>query len=609
MLCWLHLSVRAFQFLLIGFAFLGLQVFALGNASPVYAKAADDNAISGGEIVSIETSASKPDIHLLANETCFPIDRIVISDVALVAAKTLEKKIQPLAYDCLGNTLAKSILVAINGLYAKRGYITTQAYLPKQDIKASREFHLVIRVGRVGHVQYQERPEWSRGSYGARLSENASRMFSAKKPIGFFASLDALLEAIDDPLEAPLLRTPRARTFGALVAERGEALNIERLQQGLDQMNRAPSSRAEVKLKPGQDATTSDLHISNKPTDAFRMTVGVDTLGTEATGIERGLITIARDNLVGVNDTWNFGLTSAENSNQITANIAVPYKWMTLSAYASYSDASIPITPVVDLFSQTGEVTVAAGMTLVRTPEHRIDGTLGARVAVNKRYINDVRLTPTQIFAAQGTVSHRWMIGRTAQLSTSLKGEMGLDGLGATEDILGAGDNAPSSKFRKIEGSVTLAWQLVDGIRLFSQVQGQWTNAPLFSLDQLTVGSTSSVRGFKNVPLSVDQGGLTRNELSARLPVDQVLDPLGFKDQIWLKNRFRAFEGYAFLDAGHGRDIANAFDDTIVGAGLGLRYRDGRITADVSFAQPLYRDNPFFEKQREYYLSVSVKTF
>jgi hemolysin activation/secretion protein len=578
--------------------------------SPGDAKRASDSASPASKAPSpliIETSdaAVKPD----KPEPCFPVETVTVSGIELVDRGEIADVIRPLAGRCQGNTLVKGILVAINGVYAKHGFVTTQAYLPKQDLKTAHKLAIEIKVGRIAEVRYEEVPVWAEGPYFERLGKRFREIFSANDLTAFFSSLDRFVETIDDPLEQPLIANPAARVGPATVIHKGEPLELEAMQQGLDVMNKSASSKAQAKLEPGPDPASSVVVIKNAPTDAFRVIAGYDTYGTRATGVQRARLDMARDNLIGVNDTWKASLTSAANSNELSAGFALPVQWFVVTFDTKYSETLVPLGAFAELFAQNASATLAGVATVQRTPAERLDLSLGVRLSGNDRTINDVALTPQRFFAIQAGLTKSWTLGKTGMLTVGVTGSKGLDAWIATQDPTDAGATTPRAQFKKVEGSLNLNWAPVEGITVSSALSTQWSNTPLYSVEQLTLGSLSTIRGFKDAPFSVDRGGHWRNDIAARLPVDAMIKTFSWNVDPWIANRFRALEGYVFVDAGYGEDVANRRNDLLIGTGVGLRYRDSRITADWSVARGVYENAKSAPDSTEMYLNIGVKTF
>jgi hemolysin activation/secretion protein len=542
-------------------------------------------------------------------DACFAVDTITVTGLTLIDRDTAGVALRPFSHPCQGNETIKGLLVSLNALHAAKGYVTTQAYLPKQDIKASRAVRIDIKVGRIADVVYEERPEWAQGSYLDRLNTKLAAVFTADTVDAFFNRLDAFVETIDDPLERPLIADTRGRTAGAVVIGKGDVLNLEEMQQGLDQMNKAASSKAKAKLEPGPDPSTSIVKIVNAPDDAFRLVVGYDTYGTRTTGISRYRAEMARDNLIGVNDTWRSSITSSSGTNEVTGGFAVPYRWLTVGVEAKYSEALTPLSDIAELFSQTASVEVTGTWTALRTPAGRLDLLIGGKVYGNQRYINDILLTPQTFAALELGATRTIVLGQSGLLTLGTKGSLGTEAFDATLDPKTVGKTTPRAQFKKVEGNSNLQWAPLPGITLTSAVTGQWTNAPLYSPDQLTIGTLSAVRGFNAQPFSFDSGAHTKNELAFKLPIDDWFKTVDWRDKTWFLNRLKGLESYVFFDAGLGFDLANDKKDIVAGTGFGLRYKDSRWTVDWSYAQGVYRDNPNLPLSSIMYLNASLKTF
>jgi hemolysin activation/secretion protein len=551
----------------------------------------------------------KPSRNPAAHDTaCFPVDKIYISGIALLNRDDVAYAIQPFRQSCQGNKSVEGLLLAINALYASKGYITTQAYLPKQDLKKTRKIAIEIKAGRIGEIVYDERPKWDEGTYFERLTKNFKVMFNADSVPAFFAHLDTFVETLDDPIERSLLG-PSGRAATALVIQRGDVLNIENIQQGLDQLNRAASSKAQSKLDPGTEPNTSVVRISDTPDDTFRVIAGYDTYGSKSTGIARYRAEVFRDNLIGINDTWKASLTSSTRTNEATAALSIPYGWWTWSVDGKYSESLVLLSPFAELFSQTTTLGTSLTFTALRTPAGKLDVTGGLRTYTNNRFINDVELTPQLFTAIDLGVSRTFTLGKSGMLILGLKGSAGLFAFHATHDPEVQIQTTPRAQFRKVEGTLGLQWAATDTIVVTSNLTSQFSDTALYSPDQFTIGGLTSVRGFKAAPVLGDRGAHWRNEIGTKLPVDAMLRAAELNQAAWLAARLKAIEGYGFIDAGYVYDIANAKETRLVGAGVGVRIKDHRLTVDLSVARGLEQRGASAPLATEVYINAGWKLF
>jgi len=121
----------------------------------------------------------------------------------------------------------------------------------------------------------------------------------------------------------------------------GKPLYLPALEQGLDQINTLASNQATLKILPGQLPGGSIIQIDNRTTYPFRVDVGVDNLGDEATGRLRGKLVAGLDNLFSINDTLTAQLFSSQ-PKQIAGKTLLHQSWVGSLAFpvGSYSFAS-----------------------------------------------------------------------------------------------------------------------------------------------------------------------------------------------------------------------------------------------------------------------------
>jgi hemolysin activation/secretion protein len=543
----------------------------------------------------------EPRAPALTTKPCFSVDKVLVHGLELLPPDEVSAKLSTTIPNCLDGKSVQQALVTLNAMHADRGYITTQAYLPKQDVKATRRLEIKVVTGRVGEVRYVE--SWNPEGYGVRVLTGLSRVASPSSLDGFFSDLDALVEALDDVAEAPqLLTSPELRSGTAIVLKSGDALELEAMQQGIDQINKAPSAKAKAKLDPGKEPATSTVTIVNAPNDALRMFAGYDSYGSEATGKDRYRTEIHRDNLIGVNDVWSSTLTSSDMTNELRGSVTLPFQWTTTTLSASYSELLLPLSDLAELWSQTATGEAATTWTILRTPARRADVSLTASTYANDRFVNDAALTPQRFTTLQAGVSGTWTLEQGA-LSASLSAKHGTTFMGATRDPAGASSSTPRAQFEKVRGNASLQLGLPLGLMMKSSIEAQWSNVALYSPEQFSIGSSSSVRGFDTAPFSGDRGFYSSLEISGRLP------PMKPFESSWLGARLGAVEGFVFSDFGYAFDVANDNEDAMSSVGAGIRIRDSRLTVDLSYAQGVFRADKTKDVPHQVYVNVGLKTF
>ena len=251
-------------------------------------------------VLVIETVEGPGAAGKSAAGTCFTVDTIRIEGgLDLFGRKALKTVALPFASSCQSNESVGGLLEALNGYFADKGFATTRAWLPEQDIAASRT--LVVRVvpGRIDDVLYKEERQPYRGLF-LRMAGLSRDVVAATSFTEAVRRADGWLEGLDDHIERVTLLPPSARIALARTISKGDALHVDRLQDTLDSLNRVPSHAAKAELVPGGDSATSDVRITNRINHAFRLYAGYDTESIEGVDRLRFGITAEKDSLVSI---------------------------------------------------------------------------------------------------------------------------------------------------------------------------------------------------------------------------------------------------------------------------------------------------------------------
>jgi hemolysin activation/secretion protein len=548
---------------------------------------------------------------------CTEVSKVEVRGVVDIDENQLHKKLESLAAACAGNDEVKAILSAINEAYADQGYVATQGYLPEQDMGASQILVINVIAGRIDKVVYRE----SRGDealdFRERFSKGWTQIKEAKGPWSFVTGVSQFIDKVDDPLDdfqlLPREFSMKAKLWNSFITDSGDVVQIDAIQQGVDQINRVASSKAQVKLEPGEAPATSVVVVENSGEDSFRVNAGYELNGADINGSgntipSRFKLDVSKDNFIGVSDAWRLSYAGGLDSNEVRGAFSIPFRRFTFSLDAGYSESLSEVTPGVEMFTQDGTVTTALGYLLYRSREKQItlDNSFGWRN--NERFLNGASLTPQTLPHARiGLTETRPL--ETLQLTYGIGFDRGLSIMNATEDPVDITPSTPRAQFSKIDGTAS-ASKAFEGIGMLRvDVNAQWTGRPLYSDDQLVLGSISSVRGFTNGAVRADRGVIVRTEFTPSFSLSSFTEARK-DDWVFAHEALQGFQPYAFADYGVGRDIANHETLERAGIGVGLRYRHGRINLDASIGEPVYRTGgPKTNKWRapEAYLTLTVK--
>ena len=543
--------------------------------------------------------------------------KLEVHGVVDIEEGPLRAKLEPLAVACIGNDEVKGILSAINETYGDQGYVATQGYLPEQDMGASRVLVINVIAGRIDKVVYRENRGDEALGFRERFGKGWAQIKEAKGPWSFVTGVSQFIDKVDDPLDdfqlLPREYGMRAKLWNTFITDSGEVVQIDAIQQGVDQINRVASSKAQVKLEPGEAPATSVVVVENNGADSFRVNAGYELNGADINGSgntipSRLKLDVSKDNLIGVSDAWRVSYAGGLNSNEVRGAFSIPFRRFTLSLDAGYSESLSEVTPGVEMFTQDGTVTAALGYLLYRSRERQInvDSSFGWRN--NERFLNGASLTPQTLPHARIEVTETRTF-ETLQLSYGIGFDRGLAVMNATEDAVDIGPSTPRAQFFKIDGqaSASKVFENVGMLRI--DVNAQWTERPLYSDDQLVLGSVSSVRGFTNGAVRADRGGIFRTEFTPAFSLASLIEAQK-DDWVFAHEALQGLQPYVFADYGAGYDIANRETLERAGIGAGLRYRHGRINLDASIGEPVYRTGgPKTNKWQapEAYLTLSVK--
>jgi hemolysin activation/secretion protein len=106
-----------------------------------------------------------------------------------------------------------------------------------------------------------------------------------------------------------------AGTLAAFPATAGDTLRLQDLEQGVDQINRLRRNKAELQILPGQTPGGSVIALTNQPGDRYRVNLGVDNYGSQATGTMRTRAGIDADNLIGMQEALSLGFVGSLETN------------------------------------------------------------------------------------------------------------------------------------------------------------------------------------------------------------------------------------------------------------------------------------------------------
>jgi len=409
---------------------------------------------------------------------CRDIREIRIDGATLLPNAEREAITGEFAGRCLGVGELEAILARLTKHYIDRGYVTTRAYLPAQDLRT--------------------------GTLRVQVVEGTIERFEVDSP-----------------------RAGAQWPPGAFPAEPGDLLNLRGLEQGIDQLNRLASNDAQLDLRPGSRPGQSVVVVRNRPRAPVRLFLAYDNLGTRATGRQNVSATLGLDSLLGFNEL--ISLTHRESvpherqhhSRADAFAFAVPWGYSTISFDLSESRYANEIATLGGGLLSEGR-TGTAGLTLDRV----VFRNQASRVSLTGRVgVQDSRSWLAGQFLAvasrQQTTLDLAASGFTATLGGIVNARLGvsrgLPVLGGMDDPANLPDTLPHARFTRanLDLGFNRRFRVAERPLLWSsQFSAQHAFDTLFGAQQFAIGGVSSVRGFVETSLSGDHGLLWRNELA-----------------------------------------------------------------------------------------------
>ncbi|AXK65719.1 ShlB/FhaC/HecB family hemolysin secretion/activation protein [Burkholderia sp. IDO3] len=445
------------------------------------------------EVPKVETYPAIP-----SEQPCFRIDRFALDvpDSLPDAAKAQGASALPIdrfafarewlghyAGQCVGKQGVDTIVKGLSREILVRGYITTRVLLPEQDL-ATGTLKLALVPGTIRHVRFAD--EKLRGTWKT-----------------------------------------------AFPTRDGDLLNLRDLEQGLEQMKRVTSQDVSMQIVPADVPGESDVVLDVKRGKPWTVVASIDNSGTRATGRLQGNLSIGIDNPLGLNDVFNVGVSQdlefgdkRLGSHGWNGFYSIPWGYWTatLSAYTNtyYQQiAGVNQTFVASGNSKTLDFKLAR--VLLRSQNDVFGGYFRLTRRFGESFIEDTEITQQRrnnTVIEFGLTDRHYFDG--AQFDGTLAYRQGVGGFGARDDILAAG-GGPTYRYRMavLDANLSVPFAIAkQPFRYVTSIHGQYTGNTLYYIDDVTIGSRYTVRGFDGeTMLAAARGLYWRNEL--QMPIGQ----------------------------------------------------------------------------------------
>ncbi|TKS62262.1 MAG: hypothetical protein EWM73_02644 [Nitrospira sp.] len=418
--------------------------------------------------------------------------------------------------------------LALTLLYVNNGYITSGAIIPDQDV-----------VGGVITVQIIE------GSL-AKIEVEGHDWFRA----GY------LRDRIERGAQTPLRLEPLQ-----------ERLQLLQQDRRIEQIN--------AELRPGEKRGDSIMQLNVKEASPWKAWLDFSNYQTPVVGAERGLATIAHQNVTGNGDMFSFTYGRSHGVNPIIdTSYSLPLNRYDTTFIASYRRNDFLVVDdafrSLDLNAKTEIIgftlrqpiyrTLTEELAVAITGEHLSNKVTSAfdLPGISSLFIPGSSDTGVSTVSALRFIQEYVHRTSTAVIAARSRFSVGLDVLSATNNS----GPLPDGQFFSWLGQVQAVQRFDDwwGLQLLGQMNLQVANDRLFPLEQIPVGGRFSVRGYRENTLIRDNAFLA--SIESRFPLLSYItgEPL--------------LQFAQFVDLGRAWNAKGVTPDpqTLAAVGLGLRW-------------------------------------
>jgi hemolysin activation/secretion protein len=444
---------------------------------------------------------------------------------------------------CVGKQGIDMLITGLSQQILSRGYITTRVLLPEQDL-SSGTLKLALIPGVIRHMRFSD--EKLRGTWKTAF------------PTGD-----------------------------------GELLNLRDIEQGLEQMKRVTSQDVSMQIVPADVPGQSDVVLEVKRGKPWTVVASIDNSGTRATGRPQGNLSVGIDNPLGLNDVFNVGVSQdlefgdkRLGSHGWNGFYSIPWGYWTATLSAYTNTYYQQIAGVNQTFVASGN-SQTVDMKLHRVLARSQNDVFGVQFRLLRRFgqsfIEDAEIPQQRrnnTFVDIGLTDRHYFGG--AQFDGTLAYRQGIGAFGAQDDILAPG-GGPTYRYKMavLDGNLSVPFAIAQQtFRYVTTFHGQYTGNTLYYIDDLTIGSRYTVRGFNGeTMLAAARGFYWRNEM--QMPIGQTGQAI-----------------YAGIDYGRvwGPQPVALVGTQLAGAVIGVKGSIG--TRFGAYAYDLFAGTPVYEPSR-----------
>lgn len=482
------------------------------------------------------------------NQLCFSIEKINLLGISMLSLKAQQSIINPYQNRCLSINEIQTVAKAITNYYIEQGYITSQAFIPEQDL-AQHKLAIEIIEGRIESIDIEN------------SSSNLSTMI-----------------------------------YPNLI---GEILNLRDIEQGLEQLNRSKTSKYTIDIQPGKINGYSRIVISKKSTKIpLSSQFTIDNSGTQSTG--KTLITgrLWLDSILGLGEQWSVSANTdtdfshSHYNRYYVASVNVPYGYWSYR-YQFYRNKTLqPFQSTGHTYDYKGKNTnqqFDVNQLIYRDGKQRLtlQSSLKHKKALTQLSQQTLTISSPTLTSFSFSPQYSTILGQ-GYFTFNPAFELGLSVLGSSPDYIAV--DSPRTHYRKYSLSSSYQYYFTNGMTYLTSFYGQYSPDNLYGIERVSIGGQYSVRGYQEQSLSGNCGLYWRNEINTKIASTDI----GQLDFI------------AALDYGYiAGDRYHVVQNTLAGGAIGLSFIGNSIlSSQFLLSKPLYYPSDLSPDNWSIYWSV-----
>jgi hemolysin activation/secretion protein len=466
-------------------------------------------------VPEVKIEVTQPSSSIQLQTTTFVANQITIENSTFLTDQDKERIIQPYLGKQITLTDLEKLVEEINTIYRDRGYLTTQAYIPPQEVDNG-VIKISVVEGRAGQVCIV-----------------GGKYYKAKA------------------LERNLKLYP------------GELLDVNVLEKAINRSNQVNNFALRAILAPGKQTGETDIKIESMERQPWQITPTFDNQGRPFIGMYRWGTEVSNDSLFGYGDRLLTKYVGASGTQSAIASYYLPINGNGDEIGLNYGFSHVD----VDLNTPNPPDITGTAHNLGLSYIHPFDeirtwvGDIGFQARRVTSMFEHQRSSLDEIRSLQAGLNFNKVdrFGRTfvrSQVSTGL-------------DILGG-----NAQFFKSELFLTRLFKLPLSNILIIRGYGQYSPDALPSAEEIQIGGAYSVRGYTEGLLIGDRGYNLSIEDRWPIPFLHNVSPWLAER---LQGAVFFDMGQTWLDKSNARYITgfsgSSKNTLLLGAGVGLRAR------------------------------------